>query len=91
MFDPKDPDITRMVAALCLFQVWISYAQFELSVGGPENVARARDVYRRANITFKQADEKEERLMLLESWKEFEVTKLQQGRILPRTVVMMFG
>ena len=42
-------------------------------MGGPENVARARDVYRRANVTFKQADEKEERLMLLEAWKEFEV------------------
>ena len=58
---------------LCVFQVWISYGQFELSVGGPENVAQARDVYRRANQTFKQADEKEERLVLLESWKEFEV------------------
>ncbi|KAI0208053.1 Crooked neck-like protein 1 [Lamellibrachia satsuma] len=58
-------------------KVWISYGQFELSVGGPENVAQARDVYRRANQTFKQADEKEERLVLLESWKEFEVQSTQ--------------
>ena len=40
---------------------------------GSDNVKRATDVYQQANKTFKQANEKEERLMLLDSWKEFEV------------------
>ena len=65
--------LPRIHAAVCAFQVWISYAQFELSVDGSDNVKRATDVYQQANKTFKQANEKEERLMLLDSWKEFEV------------------
>ena len=64
------------IHAACYFQVWISYAQFELSVDGSDNVKRATDVYQQANKTFKQANEKEERLMLLDSWKEFEVYKI---------------
>ena len=55
-------------------QVWISFAQLELSVseGGGE-AGRARDVYTQAHRALKTADEKEERLMLLEHWKQFEV------------------
>ena len=35
-----------------------------------------RNVYERANRELKNAEEKEERLMLLESWKQFEVSNI---------------
>lgn len=51
----------------------MSFAQFELLSAGEEgNVERARAVYDRANNTLRQAMEKEERVLLLEAWKEFE-------------------
>ena len=55
------------------FQVWQSFAQFELSINDSESVKKCRGVYQQANIAMKTADEKEERLMLLEAWKDFEV------------------
>ena len=70
--------------------MWISYAQFELSVGTnegaeteegassqrpPSNISKARAVYADANKRLKDCQDKEERLMLLESWKEFEVSQ----------------
>ncbi|KIH50504.1 hypothetical protein ANCDUO_19417, partial [Ancylostoma duodenale] len=48
--------------------VWISLAEFELSIG---NIDGARKVYDRANRALENA-EKEERLMLLEAWLEAE-------------------
>jgi len=54
--------------------VWLSYAQFELSVNDDHSLQRTRSVYKQANSALKDCDEKEERLMLLEAWKEFEVT-----------------
>lgn len=56
-------------------QVWISFAQFELSYGGEGSagVAQARHIYDRSNKALRQAEEKEARLLLLESWQEFEV------------------
>lgn len=63
-----------------VFQVWISFAQFELSVNPAlenadekSNLTKTRAVYREANQKLKDCSEKEERLMLLESWKDFEV------------------
>jgi len=56
--------------------VWLSYAQFELSVNEQSNLQRTRNVYKQANCALKDSDEKEERLMLLEAWKEFEVFTL---------------
>ncbi|ELT94667.1 hypothetical protein CAPTEDRAFT_207252 [Capitella teleta] len=57
-------------------KVWISFAQFELSVPAEDdsksNVEIARGVYAEANRQLKECQEKEERLMLLESWKEME-------------------
>jgi len=35
---------------------------------------RTRSVYKQANSALKDCEEKEERLMLLEAWKEFEVS-----------------
>ena len=37
-------------------------------------MAKARGVYHRANNKLKSSEEKEERLMLLESWEQFEVS-----------------
>lgn len=53
-------------------QVWISYAQFELSIEGEERLQRCRQVYEEANRSLRTCEEKEERLMLLEAWREFE-------------------
>ncbi len=56
-------------------QVWVSYAQFELSIGGDDAMSRTRSVYEKGGQELKVNSEKEERLSLLESWKEFEVNK----------------
>nr|XP_060630070.1 crooked neck-like protein 1 isoform X2 [Anolis sagrei ordinatus] len=53
-------------------KVWISFAQFELSAGNDNSVMRCRQVYEEANKTMRNCEEKEERLMLLESWRNFE-------------------
>eukprot|EP01043_Picozoa_sp_COSAG02_P036103 COSAG02_NODE_2626_length_8396_cov_3.050741_4_plen_344_part_00 len=52
-------------------KVWISMAQFESAAG---EVGNARDVFVKANAHFKAAgaDHKEERVLLLESWRDFE-------------------
>jgi len=54
--------------------VWLSFAQFEISVNDRNSLQRARGVYKQANGALKDCEEKEERLMLLEAWKEFEVS-----------------
>ncbi|EPY73299.1 crooked neck-like 1 protein-like protein [Camelus ferus] len=53
-------------------KVWISFAQFELSSGKEGSVAKCRQIYEEANKTMRNCEEKEERLMLLESWRSFE-------------------
>ncbi|CAB4025163.1 crooked neck 1 [Paramuricea clavata] len=55
-------------------KVWISYAQFELTTDLDDRISQTRNVYGRANRELKTAEDKEERLMLLESWKQFETT-----------------
>ncbi|XP_069464176.1 crooked neck-like protein 1 [Ambystoma mexicanum] len=53
-------------------KVWISYAQFELSAEMEESVSKCRQIYEDANKAMRNCEEKEERLMLLESWLTFE-------------------
>ncbi|XP_016519824.1 crooked neck-like protein 1 isoform X2 [Poecilia formosa] len=53
-------------------KVWISYTKFELSVDGPDRLQRSRQTYEDANKSMRSCEEKEERLMLLESWRDFE-------------------
>ncbi|CAG2250098.1 CLF1 [Mytilus edulis] len=53
-------------------KVWISFGQFEKTTGEDSYIDKARTVYKEANNAMKSAGEKEERLMLLESWQEFE-------------------
>ncbi|XP_075225351.1 pre-mRNA splicing factor crn [Lycorma delicatula] len=58
-------------------KVWMSYAQFEMSVGSAEedidNIVLARRVYERGNNALRASGEKEERVMLLEAWRELEM------------------
>lgn len=56
-----------------MLQVWLSFAQFEKNSDEPEFVKNTRQVYEEAASTLKNADEKEERLMILEAWQSFEV------------------
>ncbi|CAL8314973.1 unnamed protein product [Merluccius merluccius] len=53
-------------------KVWISYAKFELSLDSPERLQRSRQIYEEANRSMRSCEEKEERLMLLEAWRELE-------------------
>eukprot|EP01111_Echinosteliopsis_oligospora_P009984 TRINITY_DN3023_c0_g1_i2.p1 TRINITY_DN3023_c0_g1~~TRINITY_DN3023_c0_g1_i2.p1 ORF type:complete len:681 (-),score=170.49 TRINITY_DN3023_c0_g1_i2:88-2130(-) len=76
-------------------KVWISLAQFEKDI---ENVEGARQAYKDAFTSLKNTELKEERLMLVESWKEFEteqgdpvhiaeVTKMMPKKIIRRRSV----
>ncbi|KAM3663198.1 crooked neck-like protein 1 [Ammospiza maritima maritima] len=53
-------------------QVWISLAQFELLVGQEERLQRCRRIYEEANEAMRSCKDKEERVVLLESWRSFE-------------------
>ncbi|XP_067942125.1 crooked neck-like protein 1 [Watersipora subatra] len=54
-------------------KVWLSYAQFEMTTGEEDSVSKSRDVYKKANSRLKEnLDAKEERMMILESWKQHE-------------------
>ncbi|XP_065052409.1 crooked neck-like protein 1 [Rhopilema esculentum] len=53
-------------------KVWISYAQYEASTNEEDNVSLARGIYERGDRSLKHPESKEERLLLLESWFDFE-------------------
>ena len=57
-------------------KVYISFAQFELSIpyqdGNAEGVKRARLIFDKAYGKMKEKELKEERVLLLEAWKDFE-------------------
>nr|CAJ38789.1 crooked neck protein [Platynereis dumerilii] len=53
-------------------KVWISYAQFELSTGLTDAIANCREVYCQGSNSLKRTDNKEETVMLIEAWREFE-------------------
>jgi len=78
-------------------KVWLSYAQFELQVEHSDRVVQARHVYQQANKQLRQHQDtqergKEERLMLLEAWRDFEEeegdekSRAQVGDLMPRRV-----
>lgn len=52
--------------------MWLSFAKFELSVDCSERVQKCRQVFEEANRSLRNCEEKEERLMLLEAWRDFE-------------------
>lgn len=54
-------------------KVWISYARCQHTAPPPEEgLAQARAVFQRANRALRSCQEKEQRLMLLEAWRDFE-------------------
>ena len=53
--------------------MWISFAQFEQSIAEDRNHEGVRQVFQEGNEALKEAQAKEERLMLLETWQAFEV------------------
>lgn len=73
-------------------QVWISYAKFELSVDDGDRLQKSRQIYEEANKSMRSCEEKEERLMLLESWRDFErdfgseATVEKVRRLMPKKV-----
>ncbi|NWY69981.1 CRNL1 protein, partial [Erithacus rubecula] len=73
-------------------KVWISLAQFELSAGQQERLPRCRQVYEEANRAMRSCEEKEERVMLLESWRSFEeefgteATKERIDKLMPEKI-----
>lgn len=65
----------RLLERTIHVKVWISYAKFELMCEENEeglNIALARRVYERANDSLKSLPEKENRVILLEAWRDFE-------------------
>ncbi|NXS92702.1 CRNL1 protein, partial [Jacana jacana] len=73
-------------------KVWISFAQFELSAGKEESLSRCRQIYEEANKGMRNCEEKEERVMLLESWRSFEeefgtdTTKERIDKLMPEKI-----
>ena len=51
-------------------KIWVSFATFELACSQEDSVVRARKIYKEAHQALKP--KKEERLMLLKRWSEFE-------------------
>lgn len=66
----------RLLERTVHVKVWISYAKFELACAenaeGELNVKVARRIYERANESLKNLPEKENRVILLEAWRDFE-------------------
>ncbi|KRZ52073.1 Crooked neck-like protein 1 [Trichinella nativa] len=62
----------RLLSKTQQVKVWISFARFELSVEDDGNVGRARSVYQEANRALQNCESKEERVLLLQTWREFE-------------------
>uniref|UniRef100_A0A8C4QX75 Crooked neck pre-mRNA splicing factor 1 n=1 Tax=Eptatretus burgeri TaxID=7764 RepID=A0A8C4QX75_EPTBU len=65
-------------------KVWISYARFELSVDAARREERSRHIFEEGNRSLRGCEEREERLMLLEAWRDFEVehgTEEQRQRV----------
>ncbi len=54
-------------------------AQFEASIDESDSIDRARDVFEQAYKTLRTANDKEERLMLVEHWLDFEVGQKSQS------------
>ncbi|NXD71814.1 CRNL1 protein, partial [Eolophus roseicapillus] len=73
-------------------KVWISFAQFELSSGKEGSLSRGRQIYEEANKAMRNCEEKEERVMLLESWRSFEeefgsdATKERVDKLMPEKI-----
>ena len=95
--EQEEPERTRNLYRRLLqrtqhVKVWISLAQFEFSSGKEGSVAKCRQIYQEANRSMRHCQDKEERLMLLESWRSFEgefgtvADKERVDRLMPEEV-----
>ena len=57
-------------------KVWLSLAQFEATIDEADSIDRTREVFEQAYKTLRTATDKEERLMLVEHWLDFEVRRI---------------
>ncbi|KAF0992262.1 hypothetical protein HZS_6130, partial [Henneguya salminicola] len=62
----------RLLTRTIHSKVWISYAQFEAGTEEENCLERARDVFIRANDVLKMAEEIDQRIHLVKTWKDFE-------------------
>ena len=82
----------RLLERTSHVKVWLSLAQFERQNDHEDRIIQARHVYEEANKALRQTREKEERLMLLEAWSDFESeegdekSQAQVGDLMPRRV-----
>merc|ERR1719435_74244 len=82
----------RLLARTQHVKVWLSLAQFERQNDHEDRVVQTRHVFEEANKDLRQAKEKEERLMLLEAWRDFEreegteKSQAQVAELMPRRV-----
>lgn len=95
----------RLLSKTTHIKVWLSLAMFELSIESEDNthVTAARDVFVKAYNFFKEQDEKDNRVLLLESWREFEtkygteeslnivLKKMPRKMLIRRKVVLQSG
>ena len=85
----------RLLSKTQHVKVWMSFAQFELSgeEEAEDRVSQARSVYEEGNRSLRESQhDKEHRLMLLESWRDFEAEHGGEGdrravaRLMPKRV-----
>merc|ERR1719464_2685235 len=82
----------RLLERTSHVKVWLSLAQFERQVEHEDRIQQARHVYEQANKELRRSQEKEERLMLLEAWRDFEredgdeKSQAEVHQLLPRRV-----
>lgn len=60
-------------------KVWIAYAQFEASTVGGGGIDAARTICKDGYDVLKSQELKEERVLLLEAWREMEVSSQKNG------------
>ncbi|KAG9292001.1 hypothetical protein G9A89_017900 [Geosiphon pyriformis] len=87
-FDKTRSLYERLLRKTGHVKVWISFAQFELNADDDRkaSIIRARKVFEDAYKSLKEKELKEERVLLLESWKDFEKN---QGS--PETLSVVVG
>lgn len=62
-------------------KVWMSYAGFFYSI---QDIKSGREIYRRAEAAFKESEDKESRLVILESWIESETDSIYRDDLISR-------
>ena len=95
----------RLLARTQHVKVWLSYAQFETNLASRKNSAdedeseartspnydTVREVYKKAFDELKSNSNKETRVMILEAWKDFEVSDQDQESIYKSHLVVLIS